>query len=66
VPVELHYLDVPMVELVRRTATRTGPGTVPLSAAQLARYATLFQAPDPAEVALFDPSSAVSPADRTH
>lgn len=55
--VELHYLDVPHDELCRRLEhrRRTGAwGTVPVTAEQLARYATFFQAPDRAERELFD------------
>jgi predicted kinase len=56
--VELHYLDVPFDELCRRLAVRNSSGgwsTVPITPELLAQYATLFQAPDAAERALFDP-----------
>jgi predicted kinase len=54
VAVELHYLDVPFDELCRRLAARDGVGTVPITPDMLARYSTFFEAPDPAELALFD------------
>jgi predicted kinase len=57
VPVELHYLDVPLPELIRRVAGRHGPGTVPLTPELMTRYAGLFEAPDAAERELFDESS---------
>jgi predicted kinase len=49
--VHLHHLDAPLDELARRTATRD----VVLTRAQLADYAALFEPPDDAEKALFDP-----------
>jgi predicted kinase len=52
--VELHYLDVPFEELVRRVENREGWGTVPLSRALMEKYVGFFQAPDEAERALFD------------
>ena len=45
--VHLHYLDVPLDELKRRRTVVTG--------AQLDEYAALFEAPDAAELARFDP-----------
>ena len=58
VAVELHLLDVPIDELWRRVQTRNGRaehGTVELSRDDLDRYAEIFQRPDEAERALFDP-----------
>jgi predicted kinase len=57
VGVELHFLDVELAELVRRTAQRHGvvPETTPeISAQQLAIWASSFQAPSAAEQRLFD------------
>jgi predicted kinase len=56
VEVELHYLNVPFEELMRRLAIRNtsgDPNTVPLTREHLEGYATLFQAPDKAEMAQF-------------
>jgi predicted kinase len=58
VPVELRYLDVPVEELNRRLAARIAGGavgTVPIPPDLLDQYIGLFQPPDSAEVALFDP-----------
>jgi predicted kinase len=57
VRVELHFLDVELAELVRRTAQRYAdvPETAPeISAEQLALWASSFQAPSSAEQRLFD------------
>jgi predicted kinase len=56
--VELHYLDVPLDELCRRVGHRAGLGTVPLTRARLVEYTGLLQAPDAAELALFDQPTA--------
>jgi predicted kinase len=53
--VELRHLHAPADELLRRIATRTGHGTVLLTAEQLSTYASWFEQPDAAEQALFDP-----------
>ena len=56
--VELHFLDLPLDELWRRVDRRNNsgePGTVPISQAHLEHCATLFQAPDATELALYDP-----------
>ena len=58
VPVELHFLDVPVDELWRRLALRNEqalPGTAPIAYDDLRRWAREFEAPDAAELALFDP-----------
>ena len=58
VRVELHYVNVELAELVRRTAQRyaDAPETAPdISAEQLAVWASSFQAPSSAEQRLFDP-----------
>ncbi|GAA3652365.1 AAA family ATPase [Nonomuraea antimicrobica] len=52
--VELRYLTAPTEELCRRLEARSGWGTVPVTRDQLERWATLFEAPDEAELALFD------------
>ncbi|MFI9593461.1 AAA family ATPase [Nonomuraea sp. NPDC052265] len=59
VPVELHYLAVPIDELCRRLEARAAKGewgTVPISRELLEEYRKLFQAPDDDELALFDKS----------
>ena len=58
VRVELHFLDVELAELVRRSAQRyadTPETTTEITAAQLAVWATTFEAPSRAELLLFDP-----------
>lgn len=55
--VELHYLEAPVEELWRRLALRNAaphPGTVPISHEALEEWAARFEAPDAAELALFD------------
>lgn len=56
--VELRYLSAPLDELYhrleRRNATPT-PGHVLITRADLELWATFFQPPDAAELALFDP-----------
>jgi len=57
VRVELHYLDVELAELIRRNAQRhaSAPDTAPdISPEQLAAWAAAFEAPSPAELALFE------------
>ena len=57
VRVELHFVDVELAELVRRTAKRYAdvPETAPeISAEQMAEWASSFQAPRCAEQRLFD------------
>ena len=56
--VELHYLDVPLDELVRRLDGRTAEeaaGSARVSRSQLEDWVSLFERPDSAELALFDP-----------
>jgi predicted kinase len=58
VDVELHYLDVPTDELWRRIDARNSRppwDSYPISRAHLEEWAASFQAPDAAELALFDP-----------
>ena len=58
VGVELHYLDVPTDELWRRIHARNAAPPwdgFPISRSHLDEWAALFQAPDAAELALFDP-----------
>lgn len=57
VGVELHYLDVPTDELWRRINARNSEppwDSYPISRAHLDEWAASFQAPDAAELALFD------------
>jgi predicted kinase len=58
VGVELHYLDVPVDELWRRIQARNSEppwASYPIRRADLDAWLGSFQAPDPAELALFDP-----------
>jgi len=58
VGVELHYLDVPTDELWRRIQARNSKppwDSYPIRRADLDGWLPLFQAPDAAELALFDP-----------
>jgi predicted kinase len=55
--VELHYLDVPTDELWRRIEARNSEppwDSHPIHRSDLDRWMRVFQAPDPAELALFD------------
>jgi predicted kinase len=57
VGVELHYLDVPLDELIARVEQRQASGewtASPITRAHLEQWATIFQAPDEAELRLFD------------
>jgi predicted kinase len=57
VAVELHYLDVPGDELWRRVEARNSQppwDSHPIRRADLERWLAAFQAPDAAELALFD------------
>lgn len=63
--VGLHHLDVDLDELWRRLHARNQAavaGTVLATRAQLNRWAGFFNAPDAAEVALFDPPRSAAPA----
>ncbi|MEV4799334.1 ATP-binding protein [Nonomuraea sp. NPDC049421] len=61
--VELRYLSAPFDELCRRVEARNGqPGAAVISRARMETYVTLFEAPDAAELALYDPPLAGSPA----
>jgi len=58
VGVELHYLDVPVDELWRRIEARNSEppwDSSPIRRADLDGWLRVFQAPDAAELALFDP-----------
>jgi predicted kinase len=58
VGVELHYLDVPTDELWRRIQARNSEPpweSHPIRRADLDGWLRIFQAPDAAELALFDP-----------
>jgi predicted kinase len=55
--VELHYLAAPVDELWRRLERRNEhvePGAVPIKRSDLEQWATQFEAPNAAELALFD------------
>jgi predicted kinase len=55
--VELRYLDAPIDELWQRLEIRNAaalPGTAPIKREDLGRWARQFEAPDAAELALFD------------
>jgi predicted kinase len=56
VKVELHYLNVPMDELWRRVEARNkqAGAALQITRDQLEHYATMEQAPDEAELQLFD------------
>jgi predicted kinase len=59
VGVELHFLDVPVDELWQRIEARNSKppwDSAPISRSHLNDWAALFQAPDAAELALFDAS----------
>ena len=65
--VVLHFLDVPLDELWRRIEIRNGEDrwrTAPITLAQLEEWAGLFQAPDAAEMALFDAPDELLALDR--
>src|SRR6478609_8093185 len=54
--VELRFLDVPVDELVRRLDEREATSaSARISRAELERWLPLFEPPDAAELALFDP-----------
>jgi predicted kinase len=58
VGVELHYLDVPIDELWRRIDARNSEppwNNYPIRRADLDGWLRIFQAPDAAELTLFDP-----------
>ena len=62
VAVELHYLAASVEELWRRLELRNAqptPGIVPIQRADLVRWAAQFEAPDAAEMALFDDAALV-------
>ncbi|HEX8997382.1 MAG TPA: ATP-binding protein [Ktedonobacterales bacterium] len=63
--VELYYLEAPVDELWRRLHdrnTRGEHGVVPISREELERWSRIFQAPDAAELALFDRAAIVRDA----
>ena len=58
VGVELHYIDVPTDELWRRIQARNSEppwNSYPIRRADFDEWLRMFQAPDAAELALFDP-----------
>ena len=61
VAVELYYLDVPLIELINRVERRQRSDEwtdVPITRVQMERWAAGFEAPDEAELRLFDPRRA--------
>jgi predicted kinase len=57
VGVELHYLPVPLEELIERAEQRTLSGAwtaAPMTRLHFETWATIFQAPDEEEIRLFD------------
>jgi predicted kinase len=57
VGVELHYLDVPLEELIERAERRNASGawtTSPITRTHFEEWVTVFQPPDEAEFLLFD------------
>lgn len=57
VAVELHYLDAPLEELIKRAQRRNASGewsASPMTRAHFERWATIFQPPDGEEFLLFD------------
>ena len=57
VGVELHYLDVPLEELIKRAERRNASGewtASPITRAHFEEWATIFQPPDEEEMLLFD------------
>src|ERR1700691_2752647 len=55
--VELHFLDVPLEELLDRARRRNASGgwsASPITRAHFEEWATMFQPPDEAELLLFD------------
>ena len=64
--VELHYLDVPLDELIERARLRTASGewsASPITRAHFEQWATVFQPPDEEELLLFDPPGTFAPGD---
>jgi predicted kinase len=57
VGVELHYLDVPLEELIERAERRNASGewtASPITRAHFEEWVTIFQPPDEEELLLFD------------
>ncbi|HEY7023350.1 MAG TPA: ATP-binding protein [Candidatus Limnocylindrales bacterium] len=55
VDVEIHYLDVPYDELVRRVEQRAANGGIPITANHMKTYREAFEPPTEEELSLFDP-----------
>ena len=53
--VEMHFLDAPYDELVRRVVERTALGGIPITAEHMEAYRARFEPPTPDELSLFDP-----------
>ena len=55
VAVELHFLDAPYDELVRRVVARHAAGGIAITESHMERYRGIFQPPTDDEMALYDP-----------
>lgn len=55
VPVELHFLDVPYDELVRRVVDRHANGGLAITESHMERYRVIFEPPTDEESSLYDP-----------
>jgi predicted kinase len=53
--VELHFLDAPYDELVKRVVERTASGGIPINATHMETYRRVFQPPTDDEISEFDP-----------
>jgi predicted kinase len=63
VGVELHYLDAPLEELIRRAERRNVSGewtAAPMTRAHFEKWATIFEPPNEQEMLLFDKPAAKS------
>jgi predicted kinase len=61
VPVELHYLSVPVDTLFKRIQRR-GMESPPITREQLLEWAAIFHEPTPEEISLFDDYLRISPS----
>ena len=67
VGVELHYLDVPLEELIERAERRNASGewtASPMTRTHFEKWATTFQPPDEEEMLLFDKPVAAAASTR--